>query len=67
MAAETQPCPHDKVYSNSILCSLPPQIRWICRLCLEEGVDVLPCSPVTDEYEQLRKSKDLRPQPTKDL
>jgi len=32
-------CNHKKVYSNKIMCSLPPQRKWICEICGEEGIE----------------------------
>jgi hypothetical protein len=32
-------CNHKKIYAQEILCSIPPQRRWICEICGEEGID----------------------------
>ncbi|MCK9482489.1 MAG: hypothetical protein M0R38_12175 [Bacteroidia bacterium] len=43
---------HDKVYSNEILCSNPPQCKWICRMCGKRGTDIVGEKPI-DEYQEL--------------
>lgn len=51
-------CNHDKVYDNqNLLTSFPPQRRWICRLCGEEGVDPVGGPPLTfaNEYDVIKK------------
>lgn len=35
--SETGLCRHEKVYENSLLLTDPPQRRWICRKCGEQG------------------------------
>jgi hypothetical protein len=39
---EKKPCEHRKVYDNAVLATWPVQRRWICELCLETGIDVVP-------------------------
>jgi len=48
-------CDHDKVYSNTVTCSLPPKCPWICRKCGAEGVDTLGTFP--DEYTRLKEGE----------
>ena len=50
-------CEHIKVYESSILCSFPPQRRWICRECGEEGTEIAG-APFTfaDEYTRVKES-----------
>lgn len=45
------PCIHDKCYSLKLLCSIPPQVEWICRKCDKEGFDSLEDAHVRREYE----------------
>ncbi|MDD3141287.1 MAG: hypothetical protein PHX08_20280 [Lachnospiraceae bacterium] len=48
-------CEHDKVYDNQhLLPSFPPQVRWICRKCGQEGVEVVgPPASFANEYEAI--------------
>ena len=46
-------CEHDKVYSNAILTSYPPQRHWICRKCGEKGTDWLGSYGDLNEYDDL--------------
>ncbi len=48
-------CEHDKVYDNQhVLTALPPQVRWICRKCGCEGVEVVgPLISFANEYETI--------------
>ena len=49
-------CIHKKVYQNKILLSYPPQRRWICELCDEEGIDTIgKYEDCIDKYEQRKK------------
>ena len=47
---------HDKVYANEIMCSNPPQQKWICRKCGAEGIDTIG-EYADDEYERLKKER----------
>lgn len=47
-------CFHQKVYDNKQLMSNPPQQRWICKSCGEEGVDVVG-KIEWNQYDELRK------------
>ncbi len=48
---------HDKVYSTTVLMSLPPIHPWICRRCLAEGLDRGITRPF-NEYEELKRRKE---------
>lgn len=48
---------HVKVYEKQYLTSLPPKVRWICKVCLEEGVDTVG-EYQEDEYKRLKKEKE---------
>ncbi len=47
-------CSHQKVYENKQLMSNPPQQRWICASCGEEGIDVVGTLN-WNQYEAVRK------------
>jgi hypothetical protein len=47
-------CKHEKVYSNTVLLTDPPQYQWICRLCGKEGINK---GTSDNEYERLKKEK----------
>jgi transposase-like protein len=47
-------CNHDKVYQNMILLSDPPQQRWICKNCGEEGRDTIGTLS-SNEYQELKE------------
>ncbi len=47
------PCQHEKVYSSSVLASLPPQTPWICRLCGETGIDREKLAMPKESYDSL--------------
>ena len=47
-------CKHEKVYSNRIIPSNPPQVQWICRKCGEMGTEWLG-SYGHNDYDELRK------------
>ena len=47
-------CAHQKVYENKQLMSNPPQQRWICASCGEEGIDVVGTLN-WNQYEAVRK------------
>ena len=47
---------HDKVYPNEIMCSNPPQQKWICCECGAEGIDTIG-EYADDEYERLKKER----------
>lgn len=36
-----RPCDHVKVFDLNILTSNPPQQRWVCTRCGDEGCDVI--------------------------
>lgn len=48
-------CEHDKVYDKQhVLMTLPPQVKWICRKCGQEGIEVLgPPTSFANEYESI--------------
>lgn len=48
-----EPCLHEKVYSNRILASMPPQTPWICRLCGETGIDQEKLAMPKESYDDL--------------
>lgn len=50
-------CEHEKVYDNQhILTSFPPQVRWICRKCGHEGIEVVgPPTSFANEYDVIKK------------
>lgn len=49
-------CPHDKIYSNSILCSNPPQREWVCRICGKRDTDSLSLrTKAKESYELVRE------------
>lgn len=50
-------CEHNKVYSNHMFCTFPPQKAWICRKCGLEGVELINPVPSTfaDEYTAIKK------------
>jgi hypothetical protein len=55
-------CNHKKIYAQEILCSIPPQRKWICELCGEEGIERIgSINDYIDNYkivkEQFAKSK----------
>ena len=50
---DQEECKHEKVYSNSILTSDPPQTPWICKLCGKTGTDRSSISFQEETYEQL--------------
>lgn len=33
-------CKHEKIYSNEVLTSMPPQHPWICKKCGKRGTDI---------------------------
>ena len=37
--ADKKQCNHKKIYENRMLLSIPPQRRWVCEICGEEGID----------------------------
>ncbi len=40
-------CIHEKIYKTDlILCSNPPQMKWVCKKCLAEGTDYIGVLPV---------------------
>jgi len=32
---------HTRVYDDTVLLSYPPQRRWVCKECSEEGVEIV--------------------------
>lgn len=50
---EKEECQHDKVFSNIVLTSNPPQYPWICRKCGFEGVDR--GTMYVDEYSEIKR------------
>lgn len=48
-------CGHDKVYSDTVLCSYPPQYPWICRHCGLKGVDISGVLRPTETYDDVVK------------
>ena len=34
-------CNHNKIYSQTMLMSYPPQQLWICSKCGEKGTDII--------------------------
>jgi hypothetical protein len=50
-----KPCNHNKVYSNFVYASNPPQYPWICSICGETGVDYGTVSNYYNEYEEIKK------------
>ncbi len=51
-------CNHDRAFAPWILTSDPPQQQWICRSCLEEGVEILGSrSPIQLENYESAKSR----------
>lgn len=49
-------CKHKKVYSDQMIATMPPKMRWICKKCLEEGIDVMRTSSEI-KYDELKKQK----------
>jgi len=56
---EQKICEHEKVYANEIMCSNPPQRKWICRKCGTEGVDVDNGS-IDDEYKAIKRKFEVK-------
>lgn len=50
-------CNHKKCYSEKILMSYPPKVKWICRICNEEGIEQLSAEGIENEYELRIKDK----------
>ena len=48
-------CTHDKVYSNNMLTSYPPQTEWICSKCGKQGVERSMVVTNTDTYDDIVK------------
>jgi len=49
---------HEKVYDNTtILTTHPARMLWICRVCLEEGTEIIKLLNSEDEYAILQKRK----------
>lgn len=46
-------CNHDKVFSNYVLTSNPPQYPWICRKCGYMSRDIGEYYSARNEYEEL--------------
>jgi hypothetical protein len=44
-------CEHDKAYSKIVLLSYPPQYKWVCKKCGQNGTDVQSNFFQDDEYE----------------
>lgn len=51
-------CEHDKCYPLQFQAVWPPEYPWICRKCLEEGVDRPAVPLVLDEYQSLKERKE---------
>lgn len=51
-------CRHAKVYQSAVLASFPPQRRWICSICFDEGTEVMGSYYSVDSYEILKKRKE---------
>jgi len=34
-------CEHEKVFDSKYLLSNPPQVKWVCKRCKEEGYDIV--------------------------
>ena len=47
-------CEHEKVYSNTILYSMPSLHPWICRKCGKKGQDRSEMALI-DEYETIKE------------
>lgn len=50
-------CVHEKVYSNEVLTSNPPQRRWICSKCGDEGTSFYTESLIhssTSDYAEIK-------------
>ena len=52
-------CDHDLAWAPYILTSDPPQQPWICRICLQEGVERLgpKSSPELESYVKVKTRK----------
>lgn len=50
-------CDHDKSYSQNILLSHPAKRRWICRKCMDEGIDVEHPAWPWNDYDALKRLK----------
>lgn len=60
-------CNHDKVYDNQILCSDPPQRRWICACCYEQGTETIGISKDYGRtYDEIVSEKPAKGSPVKD-
>ena len=54
-------CQHEKVYSGTMLATLPARRPWICRTCGAEGTDADPIPKDFGEYERLKREKRTGP------
>lgn len=55
----SEPCKHVKVYSEYILCSYPPQHQWVCKICGEQGADVVGTYKANEYDEVVKKFKEV--------
>lgn len=46
-------CDHNKVYSDHVLCTAPPQYPWICSKCGKQGIDRMQTSADVPSYDSL--------------